>query len=253
MRLLIAAEFTKLRTTRLWLWLLLASMALTALYASLAIAFGDNNPANPTPPLTSVQGQNTLFSVGSGGATPFLVVLAAIGLTGEFRHRTASATFLATPRRGRVVLAKLIAYIVVGVGYGVACLAVTFAIAVPWLSARHVEILGAGKAGTSVGVVVSVAVFGLIGVGLGALLREQVATVVGVLIYLFVAEPIITRIPQLNDWTKFLPGSARYALVRVSQNGLKLLPAWEGGVVLAAYGILFAVAGSYLTMRRDIT
>jgi ABC-2 type transport system permease protein len=253
MRRLIAAEFDKLFTTRLWLWLLLASVALTALYASLAIAFSDNNPSNPTPPLTSVQGQNTLFSVGSGGATPFLVVLAAIGLTGEFRHRTASATFLAVPRRGRVVLAKLATYVVVGIGYAVTCLAVTFAIAVPWLSAKHIDILVEGKTTMIVGVVASVAIFGLIGVGLGALLREQVATVVGALIYLFVAEPIVTRIPDLNDWTRFLPGSARYGLISVSQNGLDLLAPWQGGLVLAAYGVLFTVAGSYLTMRRDIT
>lgn len=253
MRRLIAAEFGKLFSTRLWLWLLLASMALTALYASLAIAFGDNNPGNPTPPLTSVEGQNTLFSVGSGGATPFLVVLAAIGLTGEFRHRTASSTFLTTPRRGRVVAAKLMTYVVVGAGYAVTCLAVTFAIAAPWLSAKHIDVLTAGKPTTVLGVVVSVAIFGLIGVGLGALLREQVATVVGVLIYLFVAEPIITRVPDLNDWTRFLPGSARYAVIQVSQNGMDLLVPWQGGLVLAAYGILFAVAGSYLAMRRDIT
>ena len=49
MRRLVAAEFHKLATTRLWLWLLLGSVALTALYASLAIAFGDT-PDNPTPP-----------------------------------------------------------------------------------------------------------------------------------------------------------------------------------------------------------
>jgi ABC-2 type transport system permease protein len=135
----------------------------------------------------------------------------------------------------------------------VTCLAVTYAIAVPWLSAKHIEILTEGKASTILGVVASVAFFGLIGVGLGALLREQVATVVGTLIYLFVAEPIVTRIPQLNDWTRFLPGSARYALIRVSQNGLDLLTPWQGGLVLVAYGVLFAVAASYLTLRRDVT
>lgn len=56
MRRLIAAEVAKLFTTKLWLWLLLASMALTALYVSLSIAFGDS-PDNPTPLLSSPQGQ----------------------------------------------------------------------------------------------------------------------------------------------------------------------------------------------------
>jgi ABC-2 type transport system permease protein len=78
MRRLITVEFHKLATTRLWLWLLGGSVALTALYASLAIAFGDS-PDNPTPPLASPGGQRTVFSVGQGAGT-LLAVLTAIGL-----------------------------------------------------------------------------------------------------------------------------------------------------------------------------
>ena len=134
MRRLISAEFHKLITTRLWLWLLLGSVVLTALYASLAIAFGDT-PDNPTPPLASPGGQRTVFSVGQGAGT-LLAVLAAIGLTGEFRHQTATTTFLATPNRGQVVLAKLATYALVGIGYALVCIAVTIAIALPWLNAK---------------------------------------------------------------------------------------------------------------------
>jgi hypothetical protein len=249
---LIAAEFQKLFSTRLWLWLLLGAMALTALYASLAIAFA-NNPGNPTPPLSSAAGQQTLFSVGSGAATPFMAVLAAIGLTGEFRHRTVSWTFLATPLRGRVVVAKLVAYLVVGIGYALACIAVTTAIAVPWLSAKGIAVVSEGKAGTIVGTVAAVAIFGLIGVGLGALLRDQVATVVALLIYLFAVEPIVTRIPAFEAWTRYLPGRAEDALVQLAQNGTSLLSPWAGGVLLAGYGVVLAALGSGLTMRRDVT
>jgi ABC-2 type transport system permease protein len=249
---LITAEFHQLATTRLWLWLLLGSVALTALYASLAIAFGDT-PDNPTPPLTSPGGQRTLFSVGQGAGT-LLAVLAAIGLTGEFRHQTATTTFLATPHRGRVVLAKLITYALVGVGYALACIAVTIAIALPWLDAKGIPVPlgGNGVPATLAGVVAAVAMFGLIGVGLGALVREQVATVVGLLVYLFIAEPIVTRIPALHSWTIYLPGAAANALTRVAQANQDFLPPWRGGLVLAAYGLLLAAAGTLLTTRRDI-
>jgi ABC-2 type transport system permease protein len=138
MRRLVTAEFHKLATTRLWLWLLLGSVALTALYASLAIAFGDT-PDNPTPPLASPGGQRTVFSVGQGAGT-LLAVLAAIGLTGEFRHQTATTTFLATPNRGQVVLAKLATYALVGIGYALICIAVTIAIALPWLNAKGIQV-----------------------------------------------------------------------------------------------------------------
>lgn len=250
---LIAGEARKLVTTWLWLWLLLGSVGLTALYASLAIAFGDD-PGNPTPPLSSPEGQRTVFSVGQG-AGALVAVLGAIGYTSEFRHKTATVTFLATPHRGRVVLAKLITYPVIGAVYGIVCLAGTSAIAVLWLSAKGipVSLWGNGIPATMVGVVVAVALFGALGVGLGAVLREQVATVVGLLVYLFVAEPIVTRIPALQDWTVYLPGSASAALTRVSQAGQAFLAPWQGGLVLAGYVLALAAIAAAFTVRRDVT
>jgi ABC-2 type transport system permease protein len=249
----VLAECRKLLTTRLWLWLLLASAALTALFASLAIAYDDASD-NATPPLWTPEGQHTLFSVGAG-TKPLIAVLAAIALTGEFRHRTASATFLATPQRGRVVAAKLVTFGVVGVAYSLVCIAVTIAIAVPWLSAKGIDVTltGNGVPGTFAGVVAVLAVFGLIGVGLGALVRDQVATVAGLLIYLFVVEPVLTNIPALGSWTTYLPGAAANGLTQVAQSGLEFLDPWKGGIVLAAYGVGFAAAGTWLSMRRDVT
>jgi ABC-2 type transport system permease protein len=250
---LIAGEFGKLFSTRLWLWLLLGAVALTALYASLAIAFGDD-PNNPSPPLSSPAGQRLVFSVSQGAGT-LVAVLGAIGLTGEFRHRTATATFLATPKRARVVLAKLVTYPIAGLGYGVVCILATVAIAVPWLSAKGiaVSLWSNGIPGTWAGVLTAVALFGLLGVGLGALARDQVAAVVGLLVYLFVAEPIVTRIPALSQWAMYLPGPAAGGLTQVSQAGMEFLAPWQGGLVLAGYGLAFAAGGILLSMSRDVT
>ena len=254
MRRLIAGEFGKLFTTRLWLWLLLASMALTALYASLAIAF-DDDPDNFAPSLNSPAAQRLLFAVAGGAAKSLVAVLAAIGLTGEFRHKTVTATFLATPHRGRVVAAKLVTYAVVGAGYGLVCIGVVAAIALAWLSTKgiHVTMTGNSVPATLAGVIATVAVFAVLGVGLGALLRDQVATVVALLIYLFVAEPIITRISALGDWTRYLPGPAASALTQVTLDNQAFLHPWQGGLVLAVYGVAFAIAGTLLAVRRDVT
>ena len=251
---LIAAELRKLATTRLWLWLLLGSLALTALFASLGIAFSDD-PENPSPPLSSPQGQQTILSVGQGAAGSLVAVLAAIGITGEYRHRTATVTFLSTPHRGQVVLAKALTYVLVAIGYGLACVALTLAIVLPWLGSMGIDVslTGGGNLATLVGVVVAVALYALIGVGLGALLRDQVATVVALLVYLYVVEPVITRIPALGDFSKFLPASAGAALSQVSQQGVEFLSAWQGGAVLAAYGALLAAVGTMLVVRRDVT
>lgn len=251
---LIAGEFTKLLTTRLWLWLLLASMALTGLYASLLIAFSDD-PATWTPPLSSPAGQQTLFAVAAGGANTLVAVLGAIGLTNEFRHKTATATFLSTPRRGQIVAAKLTTYGIVGIGYALACLAVVTAIALPWLGSKGIDVslTDNGLPGTLLSVVADIAIFALVGVGLGALLRNQVAAVVALLVYRFVAEPIVTGIPALADWTIYLPGSASAALTQVTLTTQEFLEPWQGGLVLSGYGIAFALAGTFWSVRRDVT
>ncbi|MGH3284693.1 MAG: ABC transporter permease, partial [Streptosporangiaceae bacterium] len=86
---LVRAEFRKVLTTWLWLWLLLASLAWTAGYCALAIA------VRKTPPVTAPAGQHALFAIGAGGAGPLAAILAAAAVAGELRHRTAAATFLA--------------------------------------------------------------------------------------------------------------------------------------------------------------
>lgn len=250
---LLAGEFRKLFTTRLWLWLLLASAAITALYTILDIAFADT-PGTWTLPLSTPQGQRTLLAIGAGGA-PLVAVLGAIGLTGEFRHRTATATFLTTPHRGRVVAAKLAAYGLAGAGYGLAGIAVTAAIAMPWLASRNIHwVLGGDQvAATLAGVIAAMAILGIVGVGLGALVRDQVAAVVGLLVWLFVVERILTSFAAMDSWTIYLPGQAQEALSGSVLTNQRLLQPWQGGLVLAAYGIALALAGSRLALRRDVT
>jgi hypothetical protein len=241
---LLAGELRKLFTSRLWLWLLLASAAITALYAVLDIAFADT-PGTWTMPLSTPQGQRTLLAIGAGGG-PLVAVLGAIGLTGEFRHRTATATFLATPHRGRVV---------VGAGYGLAGIAVTVAIALPWLASKdiHWALDGGEVASTLAGVIAAMTILGMVGVGLGALLREQVAAVVGLLVWLFVVERILSSFAAMGSWTIYLPGQAQEALSGSVLTNQQLLHPWQGGLVLAGYGIALALAGSRLAMRRDVT
>jgi ABC-2 type transport system permease protein len=191
----------------------------------------------------------------AGGAAPLMAVLGAIGLTGEFRHRTATATFLTTPHRGRVVAAKLITYAAAGLGYAIIGVAVTLAISLPWLANRGIQWnLSAGAiAATVAGGLAAMATFGLLGAGLGALLREQVATVVGVLIYLFIVEKIVTGVHALARGTIYLPGPDQEAVVGSTLTNQPLLAPWQGGLVLAGYGLAAAAAGTRTAMRRDVT
>jgi ABC-2 type transport system permease protein len=154
-----------------------------------------------------------------------------------------------------VVTAKLLTYALTGAAYGLACVAVVTAIAWPWLNARGIAptLTGNGIPATVAGVIAAVTAFAVLGVGLGALLRDQVAAVVGLLVYLFVAEPIVTRITALQDWTVYLPGPSASALTQITLTDQDFLQPWQGGVMLAAYGLVVAAAGLWRTARFDLT
>jgi ABC-2 type transport system permease protein len=251
---LIRAEFRKLASTRLWLWILAACTAWAAGYTALAIGFAGRS-GSLTPSLASAAGQHALLANGAGVAGPLAAILAATGVTAEYRHRTATATFLAAPARGRVIAAKLGAYLLAGASYAVVSIAVSLAIALPWLHARGTSMPLGGNDNPAVltAVLASAAIFAVAGAGLGALTASQVATVTTLLIYLFVAEPLLSHIGAWHAWTPYLPGVAADGLTQAVQPGVRLLSPWAGGIVFAAWAAALAAAGTWRTSRRDIT
>ncbi|MFL6130373.1 MAG: hypothetical protein ACJ73E_15075 [Mycobacteriales bacterium] len=245
------AEVRKLLTTQVWFWLVLLALGLTILVACLISGFSRIEDGGV--PIEA------LLNAALGFATLIAAVLGVIGITGEYRHLTATPTFLSVPRRGTVVGSKLLVYLVTGLLLGILCVAVAIAIADPWLSARGFSVdLGASSARRIiVGGILSVAIYGIIGVGVGALLRNQVAAVVGIVIYLFAVEPILSAIPKVQEAYPYLPGGAASALTATAdpnvQSPVDLLEPWQGGLLLLAYGLVFAVLGTLLTVRRDVT
>ena len=252
---LVRAEWGKLFTTRVWIGMLLGSVALvgglTALLTGLAGQTGRNGQQG-LPPVADPRFQQVALSQ-IGDATVFLVILGIIGMTQEYRHRTATPTFLTTPRRGRVVLAKVLAYLVVGIPFAAVATGVNLAVlevyarargAAPDLSGENLRVIaGAGTA---------LVIYAVIGVGVGALLRNQVGAIVAALVYLYVVEPIIASIGVIAPAYKWLPGGAVRAMT-TPFGGPDVLQPWQGGLLLLGYGLLAAVVGTLLTVRRDIT
>ena len=245
---LLRAELLKVRTTRLVFGLLAATVGLVALgVVGSILTAGDGG----TPPLETSQGVRNVFG-NAGVASVLVLVLGILVVTGELRHGTITQTFLLVPRRAPVVVAKLAAMAVIGVAFGVVASAVNLAVAVPWLAAKDVPDLPGGDIATVLlAAVLSCVLYGLIGVGVGALIRNQVAAVVVALVWSFVLEGLVVGLlPAVGKW---LPQGAARGLSQETLSDGSLLAPWAAGLVLAAYAAVFAAAGARLLVHRDIT
>ena len=250
---LIAGELLKLRTTRMPLAMLggMLGFALLAVVAGILTADRIAEEGQGFALATDEGVRNVIRSAGSGSF--FVLVLGILAVAGEIRHKTITATFLVTPNRGRVVAAKLVAYALVGLLFAAVSSALTLAVALPWLSIKHVPL--GGRAGdialTVLGVLLASALYGLVGVGVGALVRNQIAAVTVSLLWLLIVEGLLVGLlPSVGRW---LPSGAATALTRASITNGTLLPMWAGGLLLAAYGLAFAAVATRFTVRRDVT
>jgi ABC-type transport system involved in multi-copper enzyme maturation permease subunit len=249
----VRSEWTKLFTTRTWIGLLIGACLMVGGFAALftGLAGQEQNGQPGIPAVGTQQYEELAFSV-AANASVLLLILGIIGMTQEYRHRTATPTFLTEPRRGRVITAKLFAYALVAVPFAVVILAIDVLVvmiyagargAAPSLNADNLQTLGAS------GLVL--VVFSVIGVGVGALFRNQVGAIVGSLVYLYVVEPIVASIGAIQGAFKWLPGGAVQAITSDFQ-APELLQPWQGALLLLGYGLVAAVLGTFLAVRRDV-
>jgi ABC-2 type transport system permease protein len=250
---LVRAEWTKLFTTKVWLGLLLGACLMVAGFSALLTGFAGSSQNGQTglPPVGDPQFEQVAFSVSTNASVLFLI-LGIIGMTQEYRHRTATPTFLAEPRRWRVVVAKLIAYALVAVPFALVVVAVNVLVVTVYAGARGAApTLNADNLRVLLTSGLALVIYALIGVGIGALLRNQVGAIVGGLVYLFVVEPVIRSIPATSGAYKWMPGGGLEAMTATFQ-GPDLLDAWQGGLLLVSYGLLAALLGTLLAVRRDV-
>jgi ABC-2 type transport system permease protein len=250
---LLRAEWRKVTTIKLGWGMLLGAMAVSALFVVAQIA--SNGAARSVAlPLTSPSTQKAIAATAST-AYLFSIVVGIILITTEFRHFTSRPTFLIEPRRGLVIVAKIVVAAVVGVIYGVACAAVTAAVMIPWFAAKGITIgwISYGVLQSLIADIIVIAIFAVVGIGLGVLIRNQIAAVIGALVYLFVLEPLINIVPVIQNVYPYLPGAAAAAITGAGRGlGNSQLDALQGGLVLLGWGLLFAAGGWIFTIRRDI-
>jgi hypothetical protein len=255
------SEFRKFFSTRLW-WVLLAIafgyMAFTAAAVALAFHFAG---AETGIDLSGFGLAEYVYGLGPSGGYVFPLLIGAMSATGEYRHQTITPTFLGEPRRWVVLIAKMLSSTPLGLLYGIGLTAgCVLAGALCLALVGEPTQLGSADTWELIGrCLLAMVLWTVLGVGLGVLLKNQVAAIIVVLAFVSFLEPVIRVIPFATGfdmpWVSYLPGAAGEAISGVSMYAgmVELLP-WYGGVgVMAAYGVIFAVAGYFTTFRRDVS
>ncbi|WP_018658186.1 ABC transporter permease [Actinomadura flavalba] len=258
---LVRAELLKIRSTRMWMGMLALTVGYTLfnLVFYLALAGVElNGEAAALPPVTDENTLQMIYAVGTGSVL-FMMILGIMGITSEYRFQTITQTFLVTPRRGRVLAAKLLSYLVVGLVFGVVTVVLTVAVAQAGLAIRGgpATLLDHEIPMILLGTVAAFGLYALVGLGLGALVRNQIAAIIVAIIWVLLVEQLVTVIvPVVGQW---LPMGAVRSLTSMDgpmfsgTGSLDTLPPWGGFLLLLFYGVLFAAIAAFTTTRRDVT
>ena len=194
----------------------------------------------------------------------FALLLGVLVVTSEFANQTAAVTFVTVPRRAMVITAKVAAAACCGALFwlvGTVIAAVTTPL---FLYSQHVSTSLAGwivvrSVLLNLLAFVAWAVFGL---GLGAVLRSQVASVVAAIVVYAGSFGAGTRLhralqplpPGLATRRRrsSRPAVASKVMITSGQAFPYAPPGWVGGVIMIGYTVALVAGGIALTKRRDV-
>jgi ABC-2 type transport system permease protein len=258
---LIRVELLKLRTVRLSYGLLAASLTLTALFSVLESVRAGTNLA---PPLSTAAGLDNVIT-GGVWTLIFAAILGATLSSGEFRHATATGTYLVTPDRNRVLAAKALAAAVGGAVFGLLGWAVATGVGLSFVAVHgYADPLSAATiARYAAGHVLGAALLAAIGAALGSLIRSQLVVVIGILVWSIVIESILGGL--FNSVRPYMPytaattlagsglGTAAFGPAHRAVTTVSPLPFAAATALLAAIAVVIAVIAARTTVRRDVS
>ncbi|MEZ5093514.1 ABC transporter permease subunit [Nocardioides sp.] len=263
----VRSELLKLFTTRLWWGMAIGVFAGGAAFSTLfGVLYGTDNLGQLSNGGGSIVGDttqivNTVYTAGIGVGYLLLLTIGVIQIGSEYRHQTITGTFLATPKRVRVMLAKVVALLVIGAGYALVSMAGSVAFGATTLALfgkdpfPSVEVLRT--------LALSLLVLGLwalIGLGVGILIRNQIAALLIGVGVAWIVEPLLAFGLSFVDALRqhvvpFFPSEATNAVINTveSSSDTVRLSWWAAALVLAAYAAVLAGLGIWRTVREDIS
>ncbi|MEV0153150.1 ABC transporter permease [Micromonospora sp. NPDC050686] len=274
---LVRSEILKIRTTNTW-WLFGLGALVTLALAFLVNAVNANFSLTTAPPTDGLpEGQAAqieaaaselyqaanLFTSGQYFGLLFVLLLGIILVTNEFYHQTATTTFLTTPQRSVVVLAKLVTAALFGALFWLVTTVLTVPATLLYFSAKGWD-AHFGDWDITRAILLNLLAYvlwGIFGVGFGVLIRSQIgATITAVVLYLVgttAANLVFFLLQQQFGWdwisklAVIVPSTASQLMI----SGTELPgnpPQWVGAVVLIAYAVVTGAIGTLIMRRRDI-
>jgi ABC-type transport system involved in multi-copper enzyme maturation permease subunit len=256
---LLRVELLKIRTARTPFALLATAAGLTAGMASLDAARAGGKF---TPPLTSSAGLSFIVTI-TGFAQLMALIAGILISSGEFRHGTATLTYLAAPRRGRVLVAKLLAGFSSGLVFGALGTVTADAVGLAFAAAKGDGIIVA--AGTlarfGLGATLAGGLLAALGVAVGSLVRSQLPAVVGALVWSLLLESVLSGV--FGSAGPYLPFTAASTLAGsrlgggdvgfYSSSSGQPLPFAVAAALVAGLAIVISVMASVTSIRADIS
>lgn len=268
----IKSEVRKIFTTRAW-WGTALGMVILAFLLAMAAgslvnlgANGDEGFSSSPQSAMAIYNAGLLGNFGSLTAL-FPLALGVLLITTEYRHKTVTATYLATPRRTTVATAKVIAVLVVGLIYGVIHAIASIAGGAFSLTVfKHVDLfLSNGDVWASIGRgVLATAIWMLIGFGFGMLVRNQMVAILCAVAFGFLGQLLLNIVFALLKWwaaMKWIPGNLTTSMLVTSDptakpsanDNTQYFSWWVSALLLVLYALVLAGLGSVLAARRDVT
>ena len=250
------SEWIKLRSVRSTHWTLLAAavgmVGLGALFTATYVARYDT-----INPLERLRFNPTSQSLGGFFLAQLAVgVLGVLVMSSEYTTGLVRATFGAVPQRHLVLAAKAAVFSAVTAAVGIAASFAAFFVGQAILSSKGLDAhLGQpGVLRSVIGAGLYLAVIGLLGLGLGALVRRTAGGIAAFVAVVLILPGIVTALPSSwqNTIDPYLPSYAGEAIMGASRMAPdNLLGPWAGFALFCGYAAALGLVAAAVLRRRD--
>jgi ABC-2 type transport system permease protein len=252
-RRIVRSEWTKFRSLHSTVWTLLAAVAvmigISAIFSSVTAGQYHTFTAAERASFHAVTTSLAGFSL----APLPIGVLGVLLISGEYSTGMIRASLTAVPRRLPVLWGKLTVF--GGAVFSLSLLAgvISFYLGQSLLASHHLDvtITAPGALRSVLGAALYVTVAGMIGLALGALLRNTAAAISAFVAAFFVIPQLTGLLPASisNHVNEYLPSNAGTALFGAAP-GHALSP-WAGFAVLCGDAAILVAAAAYRLRHRD--